>query len=240
MPFTVLPAIDVTDGHLGVYTPEGPRAIEAFDGDPVVAAGAFAAAGARWVHLVDMDLAFHGHLANTSVVRAVRRAVPELRIQASGGLRRWEDVERTLEAGAARVVIGSAALADAAATETLLARANGRALAGIEVSDGRIRARGRDDVDLDLMSTLGWLAATGRLPGLLVTAVPRVGALSGPDVDLVRRIARRGVPTLVAGGVRSLEDLSAVRAAGAQGAVVGRAALEGALDLTAALTWAAA
>jgi phosphoribosylformimino-5-aminoimidazole carboxamide ribonucleotide (ProFAR) isomerase len=93
-------------------------------------------------------------------------------------------------------------------------------------------------VDLELASTLGWLSAGGA-EALLVTAVDRVATIGGPDTALVRRVARAGLPVMAAGGIRSLADLEAVRDAGASGAVVGRSALEGSLDLAAALAWAA-
>jgi len=113
----------------------------------------------------------------------------------------------------------------------------GEIVIGIEVADGRIRARAAD-VDLELASTLGWLSAAGA-EALLVTAVDRVATIAGPDTALVRRVARAGLPFVAAGGIRSLADLEAVRAAGASGAVVGRSALEGSLDLAAALAWSA-
>jgi phosphoribosylformimino-5-aminoimidazole carboxamide ribonucleotide (ProFAR) isomerase len=106
------------------------------------------------------------------------------------------------------------------------------------VTGGRIRSRGADPVDLDLMQTLGWLRGAGA-GAFLVTAVARVGTGTGPDVELIRRVARRGVTTIAAGGVTSLDDLRALRASGAVGAVVGRAAVEGRLDLPAAFAWAA-
>lgn len=239
MPFTLLPAIDVSAGRLGVYRPEGPAPVEAYGGDPASAASAFAAAGASWLHVVDMDLAFSGQVRNDAVVRAIVRALPGVRVQASGGITTPREIEAFLEAGAERVVIGSGVLVDVEATESLLADFGDRALVGVEVQEGRIRARGRVEVDLDLMSTLGWLAATGRVRGFLVTSVGRVGALAGPDAELIRRVARRGLPTLAAGGVRSMDDLIALRDAGAAGAIVGRAAWEGTLDLGAAVTWAA-
>ncbi|MGZ4131984.1 MAG: 1-(5-phosphoribosyl)-5-[(5-phosphoribosylamino)methylideneamino]imidazole-4-carboxamide isomerase [Actinomycetota bacterium] len=235
MGFTVLPAIDVSAGRLSVYTKEGPQAVDAFDGDPVAAATAFVRAGARWLHVVDMDLAFHGQVRNAEVVSEIRRALPDARVQASGGIVRWEDAARFLDAGADRFVLGSAALVDEDATAEVLHHAAGRVLAGLEVEGGRVRARGRDDVDLDLMATVGWLAMLP-LPGFLVTAVDRVGSLTGPDVALVARVARVG-PTFAAGGIRTLEDLEALRDVRAVGAVVGRAAADGGLDLEAALAW---
>ena len=238
MPFTLLPAIDLTDGGLGVYTPTGPAQLDAFGGDPLQAARSCLAAGARWLHVVDMDLAFGGTETNLEVVRAIA-TLPGATVQASGGIRTWGEIGAFLEAGASRVVVSSAALVAEDLVAEILARARpGEVLFGIEVAEGRIRARGAEAVDLDLMSTLGWLRTAGA-PGFLVTAVGRVGQESGPDTELVRRVVRTGVPTIGAGGIRSVADLAAVRDAGAIGAVVGRAAMDGSLDLGEALVWAA-
>lgn len=238
VPFTLLPAIDVAEGRLAVYEPAGPRPLEAYGGDPLVAAAALARAGARWLHLVDMDLAFLGEARNLDVLARVRAAHPYVRIQASGGIVTEEVARAALAAGADRVVLGSGILADGPATEAVLRALGAAAVVGIEVEDGRIRDRGAGHVDVDLMVTLAWLHAAGA-PAFLVTAVTRVGGLAGPDVELIRRVVGVGPPTLAAGGITSLEDLRAVRAAGAAGAVVGRAAIDGRLDLPAALEWAA-
>jgi phosphoribosylformimino-5-aminoimidazole carboxamide ribonucleotide (ProFAR) isomerase len=185
-----------------------------------------------------MDLAFGGQGTNLEVVRAIA-TLSGATVQASGGVRTWDEVGAFLEAGASRVVVSSAALAEEDPVAEILARGRpGEVVFGIEVADGRIRARGAEAVDLDLMSTLGWLRTAGA-PGFLVTAVGRVGQESGPDTELVRRVARAGVPTIGAGGIRSVADLAAVRDAGAVGAVVGRAAMDGLLDLGEALLWAA-
>jgi phosphoribosylformimino-5-aminoimidazole carboxamide ribonucleotide (ProFAR) isomerase len=230
--FEVLPALDVAGGRLVHLTPEGRIPIDAFGGDPFAAAVAMVEAGATWLHVVDMDLAFHGEARNLEIVTAI--ASLRAHVQAAGGVRSEEDARALRSAGAARVVLGSAALADEELTRTLLASEGRSLVVGIEVGDdGRIRSRGRDPVDLPLMETLGWVAAAGA-PAFLVTAVARVGSTIGPDVEAVRRVVRAGRPVLAAGGIRNLEDLRALRAAGAAGAVVGRAALEGNLDLDAA------
>ncbi len=239
MPFVVIPALDLTGGRLAVYAPGGPEPVEAFGGDALEAARSCIDAGARWLQVVDMDLAFTGKLANLDVLAAVCRLDPEVRVQASGGIRTRAHAAAYLGAGAARVVMGSAALADEAEVRELVTAYGERVLAGIEVGDGRIRSRGAEPVDLDLMATLGWLSGLG-LAGFLVTAVARVGTAAGPDLDVIRRVARSSVPTLAAGGISSVADLRAAREAGAVGAVVGRAALDGTLDLAEALAWAAA
>ena len=237
MPFTVLPAIDLWEGRLALLTGDGPAPSDTFGGDPLVAAAAYVAAGARWLHVVDMDLAFRGEAGNADLIRGLC-AAGGARVQASGGVRTAAQVAELRRLGAARVVLASAALDDEDAVVEIVGRSRpGETVIGIEVADGRIRARAAD-LDLELASTLGWLTAAGA-EALLVTAVDRVATIGGPDTALVRRVARAGLPLLAAGGIRSLADLEAVRAAGASGAVVGRSALEGGLDLAAALAWSA-
>ena len=183
MGFEVIPAIDVSGGRLASYSPAGPVPESAFDGDPLAAAGEYAAAGARWVHVVDLDLAFDGFARNLDVVRAI---VPlGVRVQASGGIRTIADAQAALDAGASRVVLGSGALAEEAGALDAIERFSGRIIVGIEVEGGRIRSRGADGVDLPLVETLGWLVAGGA-PAFLVTAVARVGSLMGPDVAVVK------------------------------------------------------
>ena len=237
MAFSVIPAIDVAGGRLARWTLDGAQVLDAFEGDPVGAARAFTRDGATWLHVVDIDHAVRGRDPEVSPIARIREAFPRVRVQASGGVMH-EDVEAYLAAGAARVVLGSAALLDEGATEALLARRADSVVVGIEVEDGRIRPRAPEPVELDLMGTLGWLVAAGAQT-FLVTAVARVGLLEGPDLQTIRRIVRAGRPVTAAGGISSLEDLRAARTAGAVGAVVGRAALEGSLDLPAAFDWAA-
>ena len=230
--FEVIPAIDVSQGALAMYTRAGPREVEAFGGDPLAAAEAAVAAGARWLHVVDMDLAFRGVSKNLEVVAAIA-ALP-VAVQAAGGVRDAEEVRALFEAGATRVVVGSAGLADERGAKALLSAEGPRLVVGIEVDGGRIRSRGLGSVDLPLMETLGWVVSAGAAL-LLVTAIDRVGERAGPDLELVRRASRAGRPVLAAGGIASIADLRDLRAAGAAGAVVGSAALDGSLDLSAAI-----
>jgi len=229
--FEVIPAIDVSEGHLATFTPAGPRPVESFGGSPLAAAEAAVAAGARWLHVVDMDLAFRGDARNLDVVAAI--ASLPVAVQAAGGVRDADEARAFFEAGATRVVLGSAALANEPRATALLSAEGPRLVIGIEADEGRIRSRGHDPVDLPLVETLGWLVAAGA-SSLLVTSVARVGGRGGPDVELVKRVARAGRPVLAAGGIVSVADLHDLRAAGAAGAVIGSAALDGSLDLAAA------
>ena len=215
---------------------DGPVPVDAFGGDPVAAAEAFVRAGARWLHVVDMDLAATGNALNINTVMSIRRAAlfAGARIQASGGVSRREDVEYLLDVGAARVVLGSRALADPGLVAELTTELGERIAVGLEVQDDRIRSRGMDAVDLPLAATLAWLEGTDAVR-FVVTAVARVGGLAGPDLATLEAVAALGRPFIAAGGIASTEDLSEVRASGAEAAIVGRAAMEGGLDLGAAM-----
>jgi phosphoribosylformimino-5-aminoimidazole carboxamide ribonucleotide (ProFAR) isomerase len=230
--FEVIPAIDVSEGRLATFTPDGPRPMEAFGGSPVAAAEAAVGAGAEWLHVVDMDLAFGGDARNLAVVAAI--ASLPVAVQAAGGVRSADEARAFFDAGAIRVVLGSAALANEPRATALLSAEGTRLVIGIEADEGRIRSRGRDPVDLPLLETLGWLVAAGA-SRLLVTSVAKVGGRGGPDVELVERVVRAGPPVLAAGGISSIADLRALRAAGAAGGVVGSAVLDGSLDLSAAI-----
>jgi phosphoribosylanthranilate isomerase len=231
--FEVIPAIDVAGRRLALFTPEGPRPTEAFGGDPLAAAHTYRDAGARWIHVVDLDLAFGGAFGNLDIVSAV--AGTGLAVQASGGIATGTAAAAALAAGASRVVLGSGTLLDEDEAARAIVSLGERAVVGIEVHEGRIRPRGLDVGDLPLVETLGWVSALGAVR-FLVTAVARVGGRAGPDLDVVRRVGRSGRPTYVAGGIATLGHLRDVRATGASGAVVGRAVLEGELDLAQALT----
>jgi phosphoribosyl isomerase A len=237
--FLILPALDISGGRLAVATAEGPRSIEPFGGDPVAAARAAVVAGAKALHLVDLDLAYRG--TRGLDVAAIRAVAPDATLQVSGAIGDAAIGRAYLDAGADRYVLGSSALTDAGRTLSVLRDAGSAVVVGLEVEDGRIRARGdgrgNGTDGLDLMSTVGWLHAAGA-PAFLVTSIDRVGGLAGPDVNLVRRVARAGRPTYAAGGIRSLEDLRALLDVGAAGAVVGTAALEGRIDLATAFAWA--
>jgi phosphoribosyl isomerase A len=233
MAFQVLPAIDVAGGRLVRYTSAGPEPVEAHGGDPIVAAKAFMAAGARWIHVVDMDLAFVGVARNLDVLGSI--AALGVSVQAAGAIASDGEIVAALEAGAVRVVLGSAALTDMATAVSSIERFDDRLAVGIEVVGERIRARGRRTTDLPLGETLGWAVAAGATRFVL-TAVPRVSTLSGPDLEALPVVIGCKLPVIAAGGIATFDDLQALRDAGAEGAIVGRAALEGGLDLADAIT----
>lgn len=233
MAFEVIPAIDVSGGRLVRMTREGRTPVEAFGGDPLAAAQTFVAAGARRLHVVDVDLATTGEPRNMDVVRsAAGLGVP---VQASGGVATRAQMEALLAAGADRIVLGSGALSDRAATERALADFGERLCIGLEADGPTIRPRDGSP-ELPLWDALGWLGGLD-VPRYLLSEVGRVGRSTGPDLEGIRALATHTErPVLAAGGIRSAEDLVAVAALGGtvEGAIVGRALYEG-LDLAEAL-----
>lgn len=230
MGFEVIPAIDVADGRLARFTPDGFVPIAAFGADPLDAAEAFASAGAPRIHFVDMDLAFTGEARNLDVVRSiVALGVP---VQASGGIATRADAERLLGVGADRVLLGSAMLLARPLLVEAVRSLGERAAIALEVEGGFVTPRGRVVGRLPLGPTLVWLDAA-RPARCMVTAVERVGGGKGPDLGLVRAVSEAvECPVVAAGGVASLADLEALaRIPGVEGAVVGRSVLEGELDL---------
>ncbi|HSJ49746.1 MAG TPA: HisA/HisF-related TIM barrel protein [Actinomycetota bacterium] len=230
MTFEVIPAIDAAGGRLVRMSRDGATPVEAFGGDPIAAAEAFVRAGARRLHVVDVDLAVTGEVRNLDLVRSIASlGVP---VQASGGVSTAAQAELLLAAGAGRVVLGSAALADRTGTERALAQLGERLCVGLEADGPTLRPRGGGR-ELPLWDTLAWLGGLD-VPRYLLTEVGRVGGSAGPDLDGIRAIASRTErPVLAAGGIRSVGDLLAVARLGGtvEGAVVGRAFHEG-LDLS--------
>jgi phosphoribosylformimino-5-aminoimidazole carboxamide ribonucleotide (ProFAR) isomerase len=230
--FEVIPAVDVIGGRLARLSDGAVLFVDAFGGDPIAAARSFADAGARWIHVVDMDLALEGEFRNLEVVAGIARiGVP---VQASGGITGIADVERALAAGSRRVVLGSSALLDRPSAEALLARHRDALAVGIEADGDTIRTRAGREVALSLPETMAWLAGLD-VARYVHTSLGRVGGLEGPALDAIRALVQMtGRPVVASGGIRGPEDLRRIASIGARGAILGRALYEG-LDLRDAL-----
>ena len=237
--FQLLPAIDLRDGQV-VRLSEGDFSRETVYGsDPAEVARGFAVAGARWIHVVDLDGARDGARRQTGAVeRIVAAAGERVACEVAGGLRNEESVAAVLDAGAARAVVGTAALRDPALVARLIERFGAERIAvaldvrnGLAVGQGWVPGASGVPVDAALTT----LADRG-VGTFIVTAIERDGLLAGPNLELLGRMVALGRGEIIAsGGVSSLEDISAVRAIGCAGAIVGRAIYEGRLDLVAAL-----
>jgi phosphoribosylformimino-5-aminoimidazole carboxamide ribotide isomerase len=217
---------------------------------PAQTAAAFAAAGARWIHVVDLEAAVAGEPRQASSVAAILELVagtgrdgaarlePAIRVQVAGGIRTTEAVASALGAGASRVVLGTAALRDARWVATLVdAHGPERIAVALDVRNGEAVGDGwvAGAVGVPVVEAITQLEAAG-VRTFIATAIDRDGLLGGPDLALLEDLAGRTAAALIAsGGIAHLDDLRAVRAIGCRGAIVGRALYEGAIDLAEAL-----
>lgn len=214
----VIPAVDVLGEeavrlHKGSYDNVVDRA-----DDPVELAARWVESGARRVHLVDLDGARSGRV-RPDLVRTVAERITPVPLQASGGIRSLADARALIAAGAERVIVGTAAWPDPTAWFEL-----GDALVlALDVRDGQIRAAGWTKATGLSVREAAERAGSARV---LVTGIDRDGTLAGPDLELVRTVSAMGLRVLAAGGVRSVADVQALAAAGAEAAVVGRALLQ--------------
>ena len=237
--FELLPAIDLRGG-LVVRLSEGDFARETVYGtDPLEVARGFAAAGASWIHVVDLDGARDGARRQMDVVARIVAAAGEgVACEVAGGLRDEAAVESALAAGAARAVVGTAALRDPDLVARLVDRFGIQRIAvALDVRDGLAIGQGwaPGAAGVRVEDALAALSARGART-FIVTAIERDGLLTGPDLELLGRMVALGLGDIVASaGVSSLDDISAVRAVGCVGAVIGRAIYEGRLDLARAV-----
>lgn len=234
----VIPSIDVRGGRV-VRLLRGDYARETvFDLDPVATVRSFVAAGARRVHVVDLDAARgRPDAVSSDAVRAAVTALVEVDtdVQVGGGVRDETAARQWFDQGAEFVVIGSLAVRDPRAAESMCAAFPQRILIGLDVSGGEARAQGWTQGGGDAVAHLErW--ASWPLAGVVYTAIERDGTMEGPAIDGLRSVCERfSGDVLASGGVTTLDDVSACGAAGAAGVIVGRALHEGVFDLPAAV-----
>ena len=226
------PAVDLQGGR--VVRAHGAMA------DPLHALATLTRAGARWIHLVDMDRAY-GRGDNQALMQAVINAAPPtVRVQVGGGLFRENDIDQmfALGGGATRVIIGPRGAVDTGIVERLLARHGATRLAvGIDAKQGRVAPRGTTQIlELTALELATRVARLG-IRTIIYNEVTRDGMMSGPDIAGATSIAalETGLDVIVSGGVGSLDDLRSARDAGLAGACVGRALYDGRFTIAEAL-----
>ena len=231
--FAVIPAIDVLEGRC-VRLSEGRREHVTIEGgEPEAAAARFAAEGARWLHLVDLDGAFSGRPTPGLVERVATAGIP---VQAGGGLRDADAVRAALEAGAARAMVGTAALTG---VRGLAERFGDQLVVAVDARNGKVVTDGWVAESELTAGELARRCAGEGVRRLLVTSTRRDGSLAGPDLPLLDDVLAAGLPVLAAGGIASLDDLAALRNLGCEGAVVGSALWSGRFGLAEAIAYVA-
>jgi phosphoribosyl isomerase A len=233
--FDLLPAVDVVDGR-AVRLVQGEAGSETGYGDPLAAALAWQEAGARWLHLVDLDAAF-GRGDNRALIEQVVEQV-DLEVELSGGIRDDDSLAAALATGCRRVNIGTAALEDPDWVRRAIAEHGDQVAVGLDVRGTTLSARGWTRDCGELFDVLARLDADG-CARYVVTDVRRDGTLTGPNLELLRQVcAATTRPVVASGGVSTLDDLRALAGLydeGVEGAIVGKALYAGAFTLPDAL-----
>jgi phosphoribosylformimino-5-aminoimidazole carboxamide ribotide isomerase len=235
-PIILYPAIDLLGGHcVRLRQGDYARAI-VFGDNPLAVARRWQASGAEWLHIVDLDGAREGRPAHLEVVARIVEATG-LPVQLGGGLRMEDDIAAAFDAGATRVILGTAAARDPALLRRCLARWGERIAVAVDARDGRV-------------AVFGWLETTGEsaldlarrmvetgVRTLVVTSIERDGTLAGGDMTGLHtlRAALPGAQLIAAGGIATIGDVRALARLGLDGAVLGHALYAGALDLATAL-----
>jgi phosphoribosylformimino-5-aminoimidazole carboxamide ribotide isomerase len=232
--FEVIPAVDVRDGE-AVQLVGGERGTGREYGDPIDAAERWVAAGARTLHLVDLDGAFEGERANAAAIERIVETV-DIPTQLGGGIRTAADARDLLDRGVDRVILGTAAVENPEIVAEISETHPGSVVVSLDAKDGEV-----------VIS--GWIEGTGMNPAtaaaeyeqrgagtILFTDVDAEGRLDGVQTEPVRRLADAvEIPVVASGGVATIDDIRALREAGASAAVVGSALYEGRFSLDAAM-----
>ena len=247
----IFPAIDLKGGQV-VRLAEGDMArATVYADDPAAQARAFAEAGAEWLHVVDLDGAFAGEGRNVAAVEAILGAFPG-KVQLGGGIRTRDSIERWLDLGVERVVMGTAALDDPALVRAAAGAHPGRIVVAVDAKGGFVATRGWADVSTLAVADLARRFEDAGVAALLFTDVGRDGLLKGVNLEATVELAKAtALPVIASGGVAGLADIEALRAqarvlderpsgrGGIEGVICGRAIYDGRLTLGEALEAAA-
>ena len=238
----VFPAIDLKRGEV-VRLAEGDMArATVYSDDPAAQARLFAEAGAAHLHVVDLDGSFAGSARNREAVESIVRTFPG-QVQLGGGIRTHEDVEGWIEAGVARIVMGSAALKHPDLVKDMAREYPGRIVVAVDARDGMVATEGWAEVSDVPVVDLARRFEDAGVAALLFTDIGRDGLLKGVNIDATLALARAtDLPVIASGGVAGLDDIRLLAQhadEGIEGVITGRALYDGRLDLAAALRLAA-
>ncbi|MGD1878832.1 MAG: 1-(5-phosphoribosyl)-5-[(5-phosphoribosylamino)methylideneamino]imidazole-4-carboxamide isomerase [Kiloniellaceae bacterium] len=234
----LFPAIDLKDGQAVRLVRGAMDSATVFNDDPASQARSFAAAGFQWLHLVDLNGAFEGRPVNAPVVEAILKAV-DIPAQLGGGIRDMATIERWLDLGLRRVILGTVAVKNPDLVREACRAFPGRVVLGIDARGGKVATEGWAEVsEIDALDLARRFEDAGAA-AIVYTDIDRDGALQGANVAATRALAEAlSTPVIASGGVASLDDLAAFKAiasVGIEGVISGRAIYDGRIDPAAAL-----
>jgi phosphoribosylformimino-5-aminoimidazole carboxamide ribotide isomerase len=234
----IIPAIDLKDGHCVRLRQGLMDDSTVYGDDPVSMARRWVEAGARRLHLVDLNGAFAGEPVNGAAVTAIAKAFPELPIQIGGGIRNAATIERYLAAGVSYVIIGTKAVKEPAFVAEACRSFPGHIIVGLDAKDGLVATDGWAEVSTVQATELAKRFEQDGVAAIVYTDISRDGMLQGVNVEATLAMARASrIPVIASGGITDLDDIRALKAVageGILGAITGRAIYENTLDLAAA------
>ncbi len=230
----LIPAIDLKDGRC-VRLRQGRMEDETiFSDDPVQIAGRWVNAGARRLHLVDLNGAFAGEPVNGTAIRAIAAAYPDLPIQVGGGIRDEATIAAYLEAGVSYCIIGTQAVREPAFVARACRAFPGHVIVGLDAREGQVAIKGWAEITEHRVEELAGRFEEDGVTAIVYTDIGRDGMMTGPNVAATRALAEAiRIPVIASGGITNLDDiraLCAVAASGINAAITGRAIYEGTLD----------
>jgi phosphoribosylformimino-5-aminoimidazole carboxamide ribotide isomerase len=231
----IIPAIDLKDGQCVRLRQGLMDDSTVYGDDPVSMARRWVDAGARRLHLVDLNGAFAGEPVNGAAVTAIAEAFPQLPIQIGGGVRSLETIEFYLGAGVNYVIIGTKAVKEPAFVAEACRRFPGHIIVGLDARDGLVATDGWAEVSDVKATELAKRFEQDGVSAIVYTDIARDGMMQGVNVDATVAMARAStIPVIASGGITNMDDIRALQAAasaGISGAITGRAIYEGSLDL---------
>lgn len=234
----IIPAIDLKDGRCVRLRQGRMEDVTVFGDDPVEVAGRWVEAGARRLHMVDLNGAFAGKPVNAQAIRAVARAYPDLPIQVGGGIRDEETVQAYLDAGVQFVIIGTKAVSAPHFVNDLCVEFPGHIIVGLDAKDGKVAIDGWSKLSNHSVIDMAQRFEQDGVAAIVYTDIGRDGMMTGVNVASTVELARAiHIPVIASGGITSMDDIRAlceVADEGIMGAITGRAIYEGSLDLAAA------
>jgi phosphoribosylformimino-5-aminoimidazole carboxamide ribotide isomerase len=231
------PAIDLKDGACVRLRRGAMKDATVYNRDPLDQARKFEAAGASWLHLVDLDGAFTGKPVNRKAMEEIVKAV-KISCQVGGGIRELVAIESWLGAGAARVILGTVALKDPALVREACKKFPGRIALGIDARGGKVAVEGWAETSEVTALDLAQRFSDAGAAAIIFTDIDRDGLLKGVNVAATGHLAAAlTIPVIASGGVAGLDDLAALAKTKVAGCIIGRALYDGGLDLAAALAF---
>ena len=234
----LIPAIDLKDGKCVRLRQGRMEDDTVFSDNPVEVAGRWVTAGARRIHLVDLDGAFAGKPRNAEIIHQIVQAYPNVPVQIGGGIRDEDTIQAYLEAGVQYVIIGTKAVSEPHFVRDVAVEFPGHIIVGLDAKDGKVAIDGWSKLSHHDVIDLAQKFEEHGVEAIIYTDIARDGMMQGVNVEATAKLARAiNIPVIASGGITNMDDIHALGAVaqdGIMGAITGRAIYEGTLDFVAA------